>query len=539
MKEFGGLTFSDREPVQTSRFRYFGGDGRSLLRAAVAALALCGLSACKSADDRALEEAQRAEALAQAGDLVGAQRAITEALALREDGPNFQQLAGAIALQRGDLVGAYGAFTRALESDASNQLALAYVANLGVQIGRIRQAEEAANRLLTLQPDAQPGLQVKGMIALSRGDLDEADGFAERLLAGNSADEAGSIIKARVLAKRGQAEDALNVIDNALRASPDSMGLLSNKVQLHRFLKQPEQMAVALDRLSAKGGALSSVALDRINLLYKLGRQQQAREAGVAFLREGSADPSNYRILQRIWWQYDSSPIQGPALNASGWKDPLAIVYVARYLLARGQQDAVRALTASANPEAANLVASLRLRASGQSGAALESQVDALLKDDEQDVDALLLKSQLAQKAGNRQAALEAVQRAIANDPLGAEVYVVAAKLYQQERLDWRARQLFEEGLKKLPQDFHLVQAYTQYLHELGDRGRAVSVARNFARALPSSEAAWSLLLSQCRSAGDEGCAAMAQSGLSYARTAYDVDDPPGTPVDRGLFGRI
>ena len=487
-----------------------------------------------------MDYAQQAQVLAQGGDLRGAQQAIRRAISLREDGPDFQQIAGMIALQAGDLPGAYGAFTRALESDATNRLALAYVANLGVQVGRVREAEEAANRLLTLEPDALPALQVKGMIAISRGDLEEASGYADRLLARNSVDEAGSIIKARVLARQGQAEEAVSLIDNALRAVPSSAALLVNKVHLHRFLAQPEPMAAALEKFVSVGGAPVSIKLNQINLLYKLGRAQQAREAALVFLREGVENPADYRTLQRIWWQYDASPLEeGGARNSSDWKDPLAVVATARYLLARGQREAARELLSSAPPEAGGLVRSLLLRSAADRGDRVASQVDALLKDDAENVDALLLKAEIALQKGDRRVALEAAQLALANDPLNADAYITLAGLYRLEGGDWRAKQIFEEGLKKLPQDFQLVQAYTQYLHELGDKTRAISVARSFARALPSSDLAWSMFLNQCRQAQDAACGRMAESGLEQARTAYDVDDPPGARVDRGLFGRI
>jgi len=543
MNEFGGLTFADRKPACLTGRHYFQTHSGGAFRALALSVALLGLAACKSPSERAVERAQQAEMLAQAGDMEGAQRAISEAIALREDGPGFQQLAGTIALQSGNPVGAYRAFQRVLEFDATNRLALAYVANLGVQIGRIGDADDAANRLLTIEPDALPALQAKGMIALSRDNLEEAEQFADRILARNPADEAGAIVKARALARTGRAEEAVALIDNALRTSGDSMALLSNKVNLHRYLRQPEPMAATLERLVERSKGNSAIKLDQINLLYKLGRNDEARQVSLALLREGARDPADYRLLQRIWWQYDPAPLpEGAARDSSAWADPLAIVQVARYLLARDDVRAASALLTSAPASAGDLVASLKLRvqaASNRDAQQVFEQVEALLERDAQDVDALMLKARFAQRRGDMRAAREAAQLAQVNDPRNSEAYILLADLYRAEGEDWRARQLFEEGFNKLPQNFHLVRVYTQYLHDLGDRERALSVARSFARGLPSSEQAWTLFLAQCRAARDEACARTAQSGLDNARTTYLVDDPPGTPVDRGLFGRI
>jgi hypothetical protein len=66
-----------------------------------------------------------------------------------------------------------------------------------------------------------------------------------------------------------------------------------------------------------------------------------------------------------------------------------------------------------------------------------------------------------------------------------------------------------------------------------------MTVARTFARANPSSERAWSFYASRCQAANDQACLRAALAGLNDAKTAYLVDDPPGTAADRGLYGRI
>ncbi|WP_264575155.1 tetratricopeptide repeat protein [Sphingobium sp. B8D3C] len=543
MTGFGRLTFAHGSAAR------FGGrmpkaSGRGPSSNALAALLiLAALGGCKSPSEQAAERAQAAEAMLQAGDLAGAQRAIGEAIRLREDGPNFQQLAGMIALQSGDPAGAYRAFQRALEFDATNRLALAYVANLGVQLGQIADAEAAADRLLTLEPDAMPALQTKGMIALAREQLDDAMSYADRILARSATDEAGVIVKARVLARRGQAEEAIALIDNALRVSGDSSALLTNKVNLYRYLGKPEPMAEALGRLVATGNAGTAMKLDRINLLYKMGRLPQAREANLALLREGLREPSDYEVLTRIWWEFDPTPLSPDvARGPTDWRDPLAVLTVSRYLLARGNRETANLLLNSVpDGRAKDLIAPLKLRLLMETGKdqGVEGQVESLLKQDPENVDALLLRAHYAAKRGDVRAALEAAQLALANDPRNPDAYQAVAQLYRARAENWRARQIYEEGLKQIPQNFPLVQSYMQYLHDSGDRARSMSVARNFARALPSSEKAWSLLVAQCAAIQDGTCASVAQNGLDNARTAYLVDDPPGKPADRGLFGRF
>jgi len=508
--------------------------------AAIAA-ALLLLAACKSDEERATGLAQQANALAEAGKFVEAREAITQAIALREDSAPFYQLLGAIELKAGNPVGAFRAFNRVLDFEPTNQLALAYIANIGVQIGQLQPADEAADQLLTLNANAMPALQVKGMVALSRNKFDEAGEFADKILALRPTDEAGTILKARVLAKRGDAEEGARLIDAALQTSPQSTALLTNQLNLYRFLGQPEKMATIFQTLGPLAKNVASVQLDRINLLYKLKRDDEARQVAAAFLAEGARDPNDYRVLQRLWWEFDQTPIPESARNSSNWKDPLAIVQTARYLIARGDVAAAGALLQSAPAKAQPLLASLKARVLAASGHESEAraQVDALLAKDEHDVDALLLRAFFALQAGQYEAAVATAQQALNNDAANPETYLLLASIARAQKSEFRVREILEDGVSNLPQNFMIVEKYAQYLHESDDKRRAISVTRSFARALPSSLRAWALLAAQCQWAADQTCMRTAVEGGRRAQTAYMVDDPPGTPRNRGLFGRI
>jgi tetratricopeptide (TPR) repeat protein len=546
MNDFGRPDFpAASKPYPTLsrllRLRSWSAERPMLMALAVLPVALA-LGACQSRTEQAAELAQQADTLAQAGNLDEARRSIAKAISLREDETSYHQLLGVIAMRSGDPIGAYRAFQRALEFDASNRLALAYVANIGVQIGQISDAEDAADRLLTLDPAALPALQVKGMVALSRNKFDDAIGFADKILAINPDDEAGAIVKARALAKTGHGEEAIALIEQALTVNSASGALLANKVNLYRFLRQPEPMLAALDEMVGRDNISTKIKLDRINLLYRLGQEGKAREAAIALLKAGSRDPGDYRIVQRLWWQFDPAPIpEGPLRNAAGWKDPLALVQTVRYLLARNDLAAADTLLRTAPANARALLASLGARhrlAAGREAEARQ-QVAALLAKDSLDVDALLLKARFAAKDGDFRSALEAAQLAQTNDPMNPEGYIVLAGVYQAQDAEARARQVFEAGIKMLPQNFHLLESYAQYLHQSGARDRAMTVARTFARANPSSERAWSFYASRCQAANDQACLRAALAGLNDAKTAYLVDDPPGTAADRGLYGRI
>lgn len=515
--------------------------GRYAMRLLPVALLLL-LPACKRPAERAAELAALADAQATAGNLVAARANIVEATALRDDIPAYQQLLGTIAMKMGDVAGAYRAFSRALDVDPTNMIALSYVANLGLQMGDVTRAEEAADRLLTLDPSALPGLQAKGMIALARNRNEEAARIGDRMLALRPTDEAGTIIKARALAKQGQTEQALVVIDAALPTIGATQALLMNKLNIYRTMRQPEPMERLLDQLAQRNDVSPAVRLDQVNLLYRLGRPDAARQVAVALLRDGKGKAGDYRALQRLWWENDKAPIPAASISAvAGSPDPVAVQQTVRYLIARGDLTMADAILRAAPPRTRPMLTSLAARLlveSGQRGAAA-AQAEAVLKADDQDVDALLVRALIALEDHQPGAAVEAAQLARANDPANAETYLVLARIAEADKSDGRVRRAYEEGLKSLPQNFLLLENYTQFLHQSGDKTRAISVARAFARATPSSVHAWKVLAAQCRWANDESCLQAALAGQKNAETTYVVDDPPGTMRDRGLFARI
>lgn len=523
-------------------FRQFPSRIRTIGLALALVPAIVGLGACKSNAERADELAQQAQTQMEVGDFVAARQSVGEAIALRDDQGRYHELRGAIALRLDDPVDAYRSFSRALEFDAANRLALAYVASLGVQLGLVAEADEAADRLLALQPGALPAMQVKGMLALSRNRYVEATDYADRILATRPTDEAGSVIKARALVKTGEPEAGLQWIEGALRVKPDSVGLLANKLNIYRYLKQPQEMASVIDQIVRLAGSTPAYRLDQINLLYRLGRPDEARQATIALLKMGSVNPNDYRALQSLWWQYDKTPLPDAAAATSGtWEDPRSIVMIVRYLLRRGDLRTADIILRNAPEKYETMLDSLRVRllaASGQ-GAQARQQVDAILKAEPQDVDALLQRAQFALADRNLDLALESAQAALTNDPLNAEAYVMLANVYRATGSEARARQVFEDGMKSQPQSAYMAEQYARYLMQQGEKTRAISLGKSFARSLPSLPKAAEFYGAQCRWTGNDNCLRDAAAAYQAARTAYLVDDPPGKAPNLGLLGRL
>jgi predicted Zn-dependent protease len=513
-----------------------------LLTACVLAL-LLPLAACKGREQRAAELAQKASQLSEAGDRNGAIQAIQQAIALRDDKADYFMLQASIELRANRAVEAFMAGRRALELDAANSDALGLVANVGMQIGQIDDANDAANRLLALDPDSLVGLQVKGLYELHKNRNAEAEVTAQRLLQISPADIAGIIIHTRVLAQTGKFEEALSFINERIGLSEASAPLLITQINLNRVLGRPQEMIKAFDQLDQIAPERSAaLRLDEINLLYQLGRTADARVKTAELFASRKADVGELLLVQRLWWEYDPLPFTRQTLQAAkDWHDPMILTILGHYFLWQGQPQLADDSFFLFNEAVRAAGFAIHLRAAMKLGNVpdLRSLNDQVLDRDAENVDALLLRAEFEERDGHRDLAIEAVQRALNADKTDPEVYVMLAELHARAGAKARAQQVFEDGLQQMPQDFLLVQHYTQFLHQSGNKSRAVSVSRAFARALPSSAKAWTIMAQQCAWAADAACAAEAAAGRTAAPTRYRVDDPPGTPPDRGLLGKF
>jgi tetratricopeptide (TPR) repeat protein len=504
---------------------------------------LFAATACQDNFQRAEVYAQQARTLFDAGDREGAFQAIQNAIALRDDNAAYFIMLGAIYMRMNSPVDAYNAFNQALELDEANVEALTFVANIGLQVGRVADASNAADRLLSLNPNSVVGLQVKGLSEMFGNKDSAAQGYADRILKISPRDEAGTIIHARLLAKQGKLQEALDFLDNALVQAQQSPGLLITKINLYRALRQPEPMVQTYAQLfKLVPNVMNSLRLDYINLLYKIGRTEDARKAARTFLNLSQVNLGEYQTLVRIWFEFDAQPFTRESfVEVRDLANPIGLINVGRYLLWRDEEQLADDLYFAVRPGIRPAAEGLHLRASRMLNRmnGLERNLDLLLERDPEDVDALILFTEFKRKQGKTNLALEAMQKAVEADPMDPEAYVVLAEMREAAGARGRAEQIFEDGFKRLPQDFLLIQHYTAFLRKAGDKRRAISATRSFARSLPSSVRAWTVFAEQCQWAGDPACLAEAEAGRRNALTVYQIDEAPGTPPDRGLLSRF
>jgi tetratricopeptide (TPR) repeat protein len=505
------------------------------------AVILFATSACDSREERAAKLAQTAQMQAEAGDLAGAAQSIGKAIAERDDLPDYYILQGQIQLSAKNIGQAYNSYKAALALDQSNQEALGLVSNVAFRVGNLEEAADTADRLLALNPQSIPGLQVKALVALQKRQLDDALALADKILLLSPQDEGGMLIRARALALQDKIPDAIEAIDKLVAINGQNISTLSTLANIYRYMQDAGRMREAMKQLVEKSPQDFGFKIDYANLLYKMGAAAEARTVLAGMLSVDVPSVRDYQQVTRLWTEFDNAPLPQPLLDKVAREaNHLALDAVLRHFLLVGQYRTGDMVIARMSPENRRRLAPLigRYQMAAGDRASARAVAASTIENDPGNVDGLLL-SAVLDLAGRRAAqAVIHAQTALGNDPLNPDAYIVLAKSHMAKGEAWRARQVMEEGLKRIPQSQYLYDAYLPFLHRQDDGGRAVALARSLTRASPASVRAWDRLGAECRRY-DPACVEEALSGRALAQKTYQLDEEPGAAPDRSLFGRL
>ena len=512
----------------------------------VAAATLLVIAGCSSSQEKANGHAVTASALFDAGNYPAARLEILKANAARDDVAEQWTLQGRIELALNAPINAYQAYSRALDLDATNQEALQIVAEIGFQIGRIRDAGTYADRLLALNPSATRAILIKGLIALNNRRLPEAHGFADRILAINPNDEGGIVMKARALALDGKRPEAIQLLKDGLPKVGEGQAITSTMLEVYRADGDFANMLPLFETLTGKKPDNYDLKIDFANALYKSGNIARARSILSDVMK---AQPDNGALLDKVaalWAAYDDHPLSQAQLTQFQRNGSLSIRMVtARYLLAQGNAEQALALlqpiaAKSSAPEMADArsLYARTLDATGQTEQAM-AIVQTVLKDDTNNADALILRAQQSLKRSDSRSAINDAQIVVRDFPQNELGYITLGQVLEARSEKWRVRQVYEQAINDLPQNYALFASFVGFLYRIDDKARAMSVSREFTLANPAYLKGWNLYATACQRLNDATCLSDAKGGLDKALHNFGIDEKPGASRNHGLFGRL
>lgn len=514
---------------------------RHLILTLILSLSLAS-TGCKDRFSEAAEHAAIAEAQLAAGNLEAARENIQQAIFARDDVADHFIILGRIELQSGKLPSAFNAFSRALDLQADNLEVLQAIAELGLQTDRLQEAEEAADRMLLLYPGSSRAMLVKGFLAIESGRLEDARRFADEILSLNPNDEGGAILSARLQALEGKFDAAVATVLQAQEAIGETEALNATLLEIYRAQGNVEGLRRTFPKVIAAAGPGSEYQIDFINFLYKTGDAASARIEAVKAIETRPNDRGTLALLGNLFLEHDPSPLGSQQITAFATAGTRATrLALARFYFESEQLDKAQTLLArlvsERSIEAQALMARTEL-ARGKDRKA-KAMADSVLASDPRNPDALLTRSRLRLAAGRIDAAIEDANVVVSDAPQEYAGYAALANAHSAKGGRLRARQVFERGIDFLPQSNLLATHYEDFLRTVGDRERVVSLYGNIASAKPSSMRAWRDYERVCQELGDSICERRVERGLQVAKTSFVIDEPPGTPRERGLFARI
>ncbi|MFD1786671.1 tetratricopeptide repeat protein [Sphingomonas floccifaciens] len=497
------------------------------------------LAGCSGSQTKAQQLGEQADALLQAGNIGYARYTIDAAIRERDDIAALQILKGRIAVAQGDRESAFNAYSNAMSLDATNMEAMQGVTQLGLAIGRWDQADAAADKILIIIPGEPSAVFAKGLIALSQRRIDDALKFADTILTTNPRDARGLILKARALYARERIDDALATLDKGTAGGTLEDPIIATYLELHRRKRDAAAMLkdmVALERMRPRE---ARIRLDLANLRYKTGDTAGARDGLLRLIERRDLTAASMMRIVAIWQQYDRDPIAKDALASAAFGTDRARVETARYYLDTGRPaEAMTILGPVASEDAKALAARIQLL-SGTATPETTATIDAILAKDETQCDALAARATMKLQRGAARDAVVDAQHAAAECPANSAGHrtLIAVRRAMGDRMaEFRA---YDAALSAMPWDVLIAQDYYDRAKALGDSTKALSVARQVTRALPSWPGGWMMQARACAAVGDTACRQDAERRADEAKTVYRLDPLPGEAPARGLDGSM
>ena len=505
-------------------------------RRAIACAAALLLAACSSSLENAQREAAQAEALLEAGNLPAARAAISKAMSYRDDQLDILLLDARIKYRMQDMSAALDAYRTVLVFDPNNQEALTAAVQVSVMFDDKATAKEMIGRALALNPNNGEVLLSKGVMELRAEEYDAAVATGDQLLA-DPTDSRGTVLKARALFLKGDKAASYKLLRDAAAAYGNNQLVSAALLENARDEGDVPAMLEQFVFLSSADVTSADLALDEINVRYKSGSLQSARQLGVTYLNKFGTSADEVSRLVDLWEEYDPAPINADDVQALAQSPNLeARLAVVRDFIRHGDLDSGAPLLAnSSDPRVFGLMARLQVLRGDRSGLVAAERI---LQKDPANCEALDAAATWHLNQGAFDKAIIPAQVLATQCRDRIDGYVIMAKAYGRQGRTAAVERTFREGTAAHPQNSILARQFADWLVSRGRGQSAVSLTRRLTVMAPSRPSSWQVRKDICARVGDTVCQAQAEQGLAKARKAYVLDPLPGLKRGDTLFGR-
>lgn len=485
-----------------------------LARFVTAALLLV-LTACGSAEEKASKAAARYDVYYARRDYYSARIEIKRAIAAQDDVPEYWARLARVELASGQLLDAYQAYARLIELDPEDSEAIQAMAELSYSGGSYKDSEKLVDKILEKEPRSLRMLLVKGSIAAAQHDAPAARAVAEQMLAIDPANEGGKILLARVLTIGQDRDGAIALLEKAVAEDGESIPKLMALLDLYNAKEDFPRTSRIFARLFALEPLNADLRLDYARLLYERGRPDRALDLLARLTRAHPGDDSIERRIVELWDAVGSDLIDVEGLRrfvdqTGNMTMKMALGHLLleqkRYAEAEAElRPFIDGKEITAPRVEADVLYAGALSGLGRGGEALDL-TDRVLRFDENNPRALLMRVRVAMAAGDLAAALRDAQVLTSDNPRIIDGRIALAEVYVLRRENILADNAYASAMKELSDDSKMLDAYVVYLLRTRRPAIALDVSKRFTRNNLRSREGWRIRGELCMKLGNEAC---------------------------------
>lgn len=445
-------------------------------------LMLLPLGACDNRQQKAQDAYAQYQAAQVSGDLRAARMALIALVSADDSNPQYWAELGKISMQMSDFGAAYDAFQHAHELNRADAEVLTMMTQLALRSGDLDVAADNANQLDLVSPGNVAVALTRGYVALRRSDLDEADRQATALLAAAPYNGSGKVLQARILMARNQPEQAISLLRKQISEQPsdaESLRALASIFELR------EQWGDTASTLRTYMSYAPNDATTRVRLVEAELRSGQVEQA--ADITLGAIDKEDVDSLLEPWIAVGKQEAIADRLfewaKSANYGRRLA---AARFLATTAEPARILALTegdATLPVRPSNTVANaLFATGLGQSGRVPEAlaRLDAILKLDGTNREALSGRALFRSKAGDKKGAIEDAQKLVAVDGESASGRLLLARIYTAAGDPDGARRTLWDAFHDLGSDHAIYDALLPLVAKSDDPQAAARLSKEF-----------------------------------------------------------
>ena len=470
---------------------------QSLARACasvVVLVALLALSACDSPEERAQAYYEKGVALLKKGDPVKASLEFRNALKA-QDGfiPALYSL-GLAQEQQGNFSDAAKIFHAVTERAPDHVESRIQLATILLLAGHIDEAVKFADQAYALAPTNAQVLAAKAAISLKLDNRGDAVRFADAALKVDPTNIDALSVRA---GERLVAKDPKGALAFLAKGDDRNIAIQLLRVKAYDDMQDKQGLEQALIALAQGHPEQRNFKHGLVQWYLAAGRTEEAEQTLREFAKEHPEDvQAELDVVEFLGRQKNLDAAREELLSRIGQKGDVFPykMALARVNLAKGDYDGavklMRNLIAETNTskeaDAAKIELARMLIAQGD-GAEAAPLVEAVLAEDEKNVDALILRANIKKANGDLQGTIDDLNAAFNGAPQSPNVAAMLADAYERNGAVARAEEQYDKALTLNSFDPEVALSYASFLLRYGKTETAEKILHQAANAAPKN----------------------------------------------------